>query len=288
MEQGSKEWLDLRKSKIGSSDIPVIMGISPWKTAYKLWLEKTNRIKEGEATFFMKRGKEEEEMVRSMYTGMTSIDVIPSIKFHKEVDWAMASLDGLTLNGEHLVEIKVVSKGSYESIKRKGIPDYYLAQMQWQLLVSDAATADFFAYCADDGRTVLLKVVPDLEFQKEMLEKASEFYDCLINDYPPPISEKDYVLVDSEEMISASKEYRKVKEEQKSLDEKEKIIKQQLIDLTDEGNVFCPKGGIKISTIHKDGAVDLKPLCLKFAISEEVLNSFRKKPIVYRKIDIVA
>lgn len=288
MEQGTKEWLELRKAKVGSSDIPIIMGISPWKTPYKLWLEKTGKAEEKEANFFMKRGKEEEEMVRSMYTGMTCVDVMPNIKFHKEIDWAMASLDGITLNGKHLVEIKVVSKGSYESIERKGIPDYYIAQVQWQLFVSEAEKVDFFAYCADNGLTYLKTVFPDLDYQKKMLEKAAEFYNCLINDYPPPISEKDYVLVDSKEMIEASLEYRKIKEEMKLLEEKEKIAKQRLIDLTDEGNVFCPKGGIKISTITKDGAVDMKTLCIKFSINESDLDLFRKKPVIYRKIDIVA
>ena len=41
MEQKSEEWLDWRKKGIGSSDAPIIMGVSPWKTPFELWEEKT-------------------------------------------------------------------------------------------------------------------------------------------------------------------------------------------------------------------------------------------------------
>ncbi len=38
--QHSNEWLELRKNKIGASDAPIIMKVSPWKTPYRLWEEK--------------------------------------------------------------------------------------------------------------------------------------------------------------------------------------------------------------------------------------------------------
>ena len=38
--QQSEEWLEFRRSRIGASDAPIIMGVSPWKTHYKLWVEK--------------------------------------------------------------------------------------------------------------------------------------------------------------------------------------------------------------------------------------------------------
>ena len=110
----------------------------------------------------------------------------------------------------------------------------------------------------------------------------------MINRYPPPMSDKDYVLIDSEEMVNASLEYKEIEEKLKALEDKKKIVKKLLIDLTDGGNVICPKGGIKISTISREGAVDIKTLCEKFSISESDLAIFRKKPVVYQKIDIVA
>ncbi len=39
-----------RKKHVGSSDIAPILGVSPWKTAYDCWLEKTGKLEDGEIT----------------------------------------------------------------------------------------------------------------------------------------------------------------------------------------------------------------------------------------------
>ena len=36
-----EEWLDIRQQGIGSSDAAVAVGLSPYKSALSLWLEKT-------------------------------------------------------------------------------------------------------------------------------------------------------------------------------------------------------------------------------------------------------
>ena len=41
--QGTSEWLENRKNHIGASDAPVVMGVSPWDTPYKLWENKLGR-----------------------------------------------------------------------------------------------------------------------------------------------------------------------------------------------------------------------------------------------------
>ncbi len=38
-EQRSEEWLKLRREGLGASDIPAVLGISPYKTPYQLWAE---------------------------------------------------------------------------------------------------------------------------------------------------------------------------------------------------------------------------------------------------------
>lgn len=43
MQQGSQEWHNFRNSRIGSSDAPVIMGVSPYKNIHDLFLEKTGK-----------------------------------------------------------------------------------------------------------------------------------------------------------------------------------------------------------------------------------------------------
>ena len=38
------EWLRLRRNGIGGSDAAAIMGLSPWRTAMDVWLEKTGEF----------------------------------------------------------------------------------------------------------------------------------------------------------------------------------------------------------------------------------------------------
>lgn len=41
--QNTQEWEKFRLQKIGASDAPIIMGVSPWKTPFQLWLEKQGK-----------------------------------------------------------------------------------------------------------------------------------------------------------------------------------------------------------------------------------------------------
>lgn len=41
--QGSASWLQWRNAGVTASDMPIIMGLSPYKTVFQLWLEKTGR-----------------------------------------------------------------------------------------------------------------------------------------------------------------------------------------------------------------------------------------------------
>ena len=39
-----EEWLKYRTKGIGGSDVSIIAGINPFKSAHQLWLEKTGQI----------------------------------------------------------------------------------------------------------------------------------------------------------------------------------------------------------------------------------------------------
>jgi len=43
-DAGTSEWHELRAVGLGGSDIAVVMGLSPWRSAYSLWAEKTGQV----------------------------------------------------------------------------------------------------------------------------------------------------------------------------------------------------------------------------------------------------
>ena len=93
--QQSQEWLDYRKSKIGASDAPVIMGVSPWCTPYKLWMQKNDLIPDTYKSRAMSRGIAMEDTARAFFSLETGVLVEPSVVVHSDLDWMIASLDGL-------------------------------------------------------------------------------------------------------------------------------------------------------------------------------------------------
>ena len=50
MQQGSEEWLKLRKNYLGASDAAVVLGISPFQTRYQLWQDKLGLGQKKEST----------------------------------------------------------------------------------------------------------------------------------------------------------------------------------------------------------------------------------------------
>lgn len=61
------QWLENRKSGIGSSEIATIVGLNPYETPYQLWLRKTGQVPPKEENFFMKAGHYLEDAVARFY-----------------------------------------------------------------------------------------------------------------------------------------------------------------------------------------------------------------------------
>lgn len=49
--------LEKRKDHIGGSDVPAILGVDPWRSAYDVWLQKTGRVPDVEETPAMRVGR---------------------------------------------------------------------------------------------------------------------------------------------------------------------------------------------------------------------------------------
>ncbi len=65
------EWLAERKSGIGGSDAAAVLGLSPWRTAVDVWLDKTGRSAPAEETEAMRLGNELEDFVARRYSAQT-------------------------------------------------------------------------------------------------------------------------------------------------------------------------------------------------------------------------
>ena len=174
LDQGSDEWLALRKKCVTSTDAAVIMGLSPYKDELELLNQKLGLSEPDKVNDSMRAGSELEPVAREAYGKHTGRFMSPAVFLSDTHDWAMASLDGINFEGDRILEIKC-GAGAFK--RGEDIPRYYFAQMQHAMFVTNVAVCDYFVYWRGDF--ILVEVVRSNTFIKEVIEKELAFYEKL-------------------------------------------------------------------------------------------------------------
>jgi len=87
------EWLAWRRGLITASEMPIIMGVSPYLTPFELWEQKLGLKTHEQSNMAINKGKFWEPKVRAVYEFDTGMEFPP---LNVEAYPFGASLDGLT------------------------------------------------------------------------------------------------------------------------------------------------------------------------------------------------
>lgn len=138
LPQRSDEWLEIRNSTIGASEVAAILGLNPYEDAYKTWQYKTGRIQPKKQTKAMLRGVElESEAMEAAKAKIKHSNIQQFFARHPEYNFASASFDGVDLDKKFIIELKCPSSATnFKAIFTDGIPIYYYPQVQWQLMIA--------------------------------------------------------------------------------------------------------------------------------------------------------
>lgn len=179
LEQGTLEWLRWRHQGIGASDAPVVMGENPWKSPEELLREKRGPAKEFRQNAAMARGVLLEPEARKRYVMSRGVDVQPTCIQSSQHEWLRASLDGLSADGNVVVEIKC-GESVYRSTAICGsVPDYYYGQLQHILAITGLPSLHFWCYLP--GRPELfVSVERDERYIERLLKAESRFWQKVI------------------------------------------------------------------------------------------------------------
>lgn len=181
---GSPEWLALRATSLGGSDIAPIMNASPFKSAYTLWAEKLSLVPPVETTIQMRMGQLFESAIVQLFR-----ETNPALVVH-DTSWTFESLanpafhanpDGIIedQDGElYILEIKHTRNYWDE------LPEYYRLQVVWYQYVTGLHNpAIVCAVTGGDYRQ--FQVDYDPETLERVLEASTGFLELLKTKTPP-------------------------------------------------------------------------------------------------------
>lgn len=275
IEQGSDEWLALRKTKITATDASVIMGENPYKTKLQLYKEKTSEEKiEQFQTPAMKRGIDLEPIARDLFNAKTGWDMKPAVVVK---DWAMASLDGRDEESGAILEIKCPGEIDHAVAVSGKVPDKYYAQVQHQMYVCRVHLMYYFSFDGLDG--VIIEVKRDDDYIEKMIAEEYKFYQCIINRTPPEPQEDEHVQRTDSCWIDTAEELNIVNYHMKQLEDKASNLRSKLIFLSDGRNT--KGGGITLTQAERKGNIDYSKIPELKGLD---LEKYRKSSSTYWRI----
>ncbi len=232
-EQGSKEWLDFRRTRVGSSESAALMGVCPYQTAYELYHRKKGTGKEAYVHKAMQEGTRKEPLARDWYNQRMGDFFAPIVKTHPIYERIHASIDGMTFDGDRVLEIKSPTLDVFNEIMKSGIPDNYFCQCQHIMLVTGLDEVEFLMWI--DEITFYIQLVKrDESYILKLLDAIIQFLQSLDNDTPPEKTKRKTSV--SYEVVKLKKATRLAKIIKDSKTRMEKA-REELIKISDGRNI---------------------------------------------------
>jgi len=200
-----EEWLAIKSKTIGSSEIGTIMGVNPYCTPLRLWMQKTGKLPATPDNRAMKLGRLMESFIGDMYAEDQGVALYsPNALYALREDTRMtATPDYLHLNhGEDVVECKNVSYRLASKWGEGETPDSYLCQLMWQMGVLKIDTGHIAALVGASCNEFHLRTFSyDNNLFSMMVERADDFLNYVERDIPPVAVGNDREIIESQMVL---------------------------------------------------------------------------------------
>lgn len=250
-------WLAERKLGIGGSEIGIIMGLSPYKTAWQLCQEKLGLVQAPSISGLphVQRGIKGEVECRQLLEEKYGGRYEP--RTWNKGDIFRCTDDGYNQERSQILEIKCMGKDAHAAASAGDIPETYRLQCQWNLMVSGVAMCLFISYRPEDQSMHEVVIAPDLALHEKMAAFATNWWKKYIVDgIEHPRSAKDYRLVKDDVFEKAALAYKKLKEridqDTKDCAKLKDIMTKQLTDSTPA----VRGGGVRLSRTVRKGNIE--------------------------------
>ena len=145
--KNKQEWLRERKNYLGGTDLAAICGLSPYKTALDVYLDKTSDDITEETSPAMRWGNLLEDVVAKAYSEDTgyNVEIEPNTIYHSEYKFLAANIDRWIGDKEYVLECKTAGFTRCKEWGELGtdqIPESYLIQCAYYASICDVPKVD--------------------------------------------------------------------------------------------------------------------------------------------------
>lgn len=295
------EWLANRSVGIGGSDCASALNMSPYKSQFTLWCEKTKRIIDDEDNEAMRIGRDLEDYVAQRFCEVTGKKVRKSKYSYqsKEHPFMLANVDRLVVGEDAGLECKTASALTKTKYDKGDIPiQYYLQCMhymavtgkkKWYIAVLVMGKGFYHFEVNRDEEEIEILINGEKTFwnfveenRMPPIDGSESTTDALKKIYPEAKDNSTTELLEKEDMISRHIELKTLEKRiKKEINEIENTLKKEL--------GVCTKGYNDKHEVHwknrKSMRVDLEMLKEKYpqlyneCLKETVSRTFLIKEI---------
>ncbi len=184
----SEEWHERRKKCIGGSDVPAIMGFSPWRQPVDVYCDKVGIAMPPVDNEYVRWGKLLEPVIMAEYAIRTGQTLLPrKFHIHPKYEFIGGNVDAEIKGNDVGVEVKnAFSSANWGPNGSDEIPLYYLCQVHHYMLITGWKRWIVVALIGGSMfRTYYIDRDP--EAQEMLLEEEIRFWqDHVQRRIPPP------------------------------------------------------------------------------------------------------
>lgn len=182
----------IRNKCIGSSDAPVILGVSPWATPYDLWLQKTGQVPPTEENSAMRIGTVLEAPLLQLAGERLGVKVVrPTSSYVGCQPFFRANIDGMigeAKRGADIVEIKTTSQtDGWGTEGTDEVPDMVKVQVAYQMSCSSSQVAYVACLTGSFGLSFKVYRIPfDADFCGYVMQQCERWWRTHMEQGVPP------------------------------------------------------------------------------------------------------
>ena len=290
--ENKQEWLRERKNYLGGTDLAAIAGLSLYRTALDVYLDKTSDDITCETNAAMRWGNLLEDVVAKEYSEVTgqSTEIEPNTIYHPEYKFLGANIDRWVGDKEYVLECKTagfIKAKEWGDLGTDQIPESYLVQVAHYAAICDVPKVDIAVLIGgQDFRIYTYERNKELE--DKLIKIACNFWHNHIEKRIPPkcVSTRDtfnlfpqsnyHEIVAEDNIIEKWEQLKAAKEEEVRISDTIEKLKTDIQEFMKDYDVLIDNQGNVIATWKNTAPkslVDLKTFKEKYReIYEKCIN----------------